>query len=94
MIFKNLVTGPWDHKVSVSAKKVKKKLHACVPLIFDICVENLKLEFESLIKMQILSIKNQNFKKPSRNPCKKHKHHIRLTYWDIYTFCDVNVLQL
>jgi hypothetical protein len=25
------VTGPWDHKVSVSAKKVKKKLHACVP---------------------------------------------------------------
>ena len=43
-IFKNLVTGPWDHKVTVSAKKVKKKLHACVPLIFDICMENLKLE--------------------------------------------------
>ncbi len=42
-IFKNLVTGPLDHKVSVSAKK-EKKLHACVPLIFDICMENLKLE--------------------------------------------------
>jgi hypothetical protein len=26
------VTGPGDHKVSVSAKKVKKKFHACVPL--------------------------------------------------------------
>ncbi len=26
------VTGPWDHKVSVSAKKVLKKFHACVPL--------------------------------------------------------------
>jgi hypothetical protein len=30
---KSRVTGPWDHKVSVSAKKVKKKFHACVPLI-------------------------------------------------------------
>ncbi len=29
---KSRVTGPWDHKVSVSAKKVKKKCHACVPL--------------------------------------------------------------
>jgi hypothetical protein len=29
---KSRVTGPWDHKVSVSAKKVKKKFHACVPL--------------------------------------------------------------
>jgi hypothetical protein len=29
---KSHVTGPWDHKVSVSAKKVKKKFHACVPL--------------------------------------------------------------
>ncbi len=28
---KSLVTGPWDHKVSVSAKKVKRKFHACVP---------------------------------------------------------------
>jgi hypothetical protein len=26
------VTGPWDHKVSVSAKKVIKKIYACVPL--------------------------------------------------------------
>ncbi len=29
---KSRVTGPWDHKVSVSAKKVKKRFHACVPL--------------------------------------------------------------
>ncbi len=29
---KSRVTGPWDHKVLVSAKKVKKKFHACVPL--------------------------------------------------------------
>jgi hypothetical protein len=29
---KSCVTGPWDHKVSVSAKKSKKKFHACVPL--------------------------------------------------------------
>ncbi len=29
---KSRVTGPWDHEVSVSAKKVKKKFHACVPL--------------------------------------------------------------
>ena len=29
---KSRVTGPWDHKDSVSAKKVKKKCHACVPL--------------------------------------------------------------
>ncbi len=28
---KSRVTGPWDHMVSVSAKKVKKKIHACVP---------------------------------------------------------------
>jgi hypothetical protein len=28
---KSHVTGPWDHKVSVSAKKVSKKCHACVP---------------------------------------------------------------
>jgi hypothetical protein len=26
------VTGPWNHKDSVSAKKVTKKVHACVPL--------------------------------------------------------------
>ena len=26
------VTGPWYHKVLVSAKKVLKKFHACVPL--------------------------------------------------------------
>jgi hypothetical protein len=29
---KSRVTGPWDHMVSVSAKKVKKKFHACVPV--------------------------------------------------------------
>ncbi len=29
---KSRVTGPWDHKNSDSAKKVKKKFHACVPL--------------------------------------------------------------
>ncbi len=29
---KSLVTGPWDHKDSVSAKKYIKKFHACVPL--------------------------------------------------------------
>ncbi len=28
---KSRVTGPRDHKVSVSAKKCKKKFHACVP---------------------------------------------------------------
>jgi hypothetical protein len=32
---KSRVTGPWDHKVSVSAKKVKKNFHACVPLSED-----------------------------------------------------------
>ncbi len=30
---KSHVIGPWDHKDSVSAKKVIKKCHACVPLI-------------------------------------------------------------
>jgi hypothetical protein len=31
---KSRVTGPGDHKLSVSAKKVEeKKIHACVPLI-------------------------------------------------------------
>jgi hypothetical protein len=29
---KSRVTGPWDHKDSVSAQKVLKKFHACVPL--------------------------------------------------------------
>ncbi len=29
---KSCVTGPWDHKDSVSAKKVLKKFHASVPL--------------------------------------------------------------
>ncbi len=29
---KSRVTGPWDHMVSVSAKKEEKKLYACVPL--------------------------------------------------------------
>jgi hypothetical protein len=30
---KSRITGPWDHKVSVSAKKFEeKKFHACVPL--------------------------------------------------------------
>jgi hypothetical protein len=35
---KSRVTGPWDHEDLVSAKKVYKKLHACVPLsrIIDI----------------------------------------------------------
>jgi hypothetical protein len=28
---KSRVTGPWDDKDSVSAKKVFKKIHACVP---------------------------------------------------------------
>ncbi len=31
---KTRVTGPWDHKVSVSAKKSKTKFHACVPLTY------------------------------------------------------------
>jgi hypothetical protein len=31
---KSRVTGPWDHMVSISAKKVKKMFHACVPLKF------------------------------------------------------------
>jgi hypothetical protein len=39
---KSRVTGPWDHKVSVSAKKVLKKFHACVPL--------------STVSQQVLSI--------------------------------------
>jgi hypothetical protein len=30
---KSRVTGPWDHMVSVSAKKVLEKFHACVPLM-------------------------------------------------------------
>jgi hypothetical protein len=29
---KSRVTGSWDHKESVSAKKVFQKIHACVPL--------------------------------------------------------------
>jgi hypothetical protein len=29
---KSRVEGPWDRMVSVSAKKVLKKFHACVPL--------------------------------------------------------------
>jgi hypothetical protein len=29
---KSRVTGPWDHKVLVSAKKISNKFHACVPL--------------------------------------------------------------
>ncbi len=28
---KSRVTDPWDHKDSVSAKKVFKKFHVCVP---------------------------------------------------------------
>jgi hypothetical protein len=32
---KSCVTAPWDHKVSVPAKKVKKKFHAFVPLSDD-----------------------------------------------------------
>jgi hypothetical protein len=32
---KSRVTGPWDHNVLVSAKKVKKNFHACVPLKED-----------------------------------------------------------
>ncbi len=30
---KSRVTGPWDHKDSVSAKKYLKKFHGCVPLM-------------------------------------------------------------
>jgi hypothetical protein len=30
---KSCVTGPWDHVVLVSAKKVNKKFHDCVPLM-------------------------------------------------------------
>jgi hypothetical protein len=37
---KSHVTGPWDYKVSVSAKKVKKKFHACVPLSFHHSAKN------------------------------------------------------
>ncbi len=33
---KSRVTGPWDHIDSVSAKKVFKKFHACVPLIWGV----------------------------------------------------------
>ncbi len=29
---KSCVTGPWNYMISVSAKKSKKKIHACVPL--------------------------------------------------------------
>jgi hypothetical protein len=29
---KSRVTGPWDHKVLVSAKKYKKIFQACIPL--------------------------------------------------------------
>ncbi len=29
---KSRVTGPWDHKDTVSAKKILQKFHACVPL--------------------------------------------------------------
>ncbi len=34
---KSRVTGPWDHKVSVSAKKYIKKFHVCVPLNLKWC---------------------------------------------------------
>ncbi len=39
---KSRVTGPWDHKVSVSAKKSKKKFHACVPLKTGVFSKNTK----------------------------------------------------
>jgi hypothetical protein len=29
--YKSHVTGAWDHKVSVSAKKYKLNYHACIP---------------------------------------------------------------
>ena len=35
---KSRVTGPWDHMVSVSAKKVKKKIHSCVPLSIGLAI--------------------------------------------------------
>jgi hypothetical protein len=39
---KSRVTGPWDHRDSVSAKKVKKKFHACVPLnLFSPLIEKI-----------------------------------------------------
>jgi hypothetical protein len=37
---KSRVTGPWDHKVSVSAKKFEKKFHACVPLNITLLLIN------------------------------------------------------
>ena len=41
---KSRVTGPWDHKVSVSAKEVKKNFILCTfkhfPCIFRICRKN------------------------------------------------------
>jgi hypothetical protein len=42
---KSHVTGPWDHKVSVSARKFLKKFHACVPvkgstLVFNVCLNS------------------------------------------------------
>jgi hypothetical protein len=42
---KSHVTGPWDHKDSVSAKKVfEKKFHACVPLTFIIDIRHRKYQ--------------------------------------------------
>ncbi len=43
---KSRVTGPWDHMVSVSAKKVLKKFQACVPLNKNI---KFKATFNTLI---------------------------------------------
>ncbi len=40
---KSRVTGPQDHKVSVSAKKVEKKFHACVPLMANYCTRCRKI---------------------------------------------------
>ncbi len=58
---KSCVTGPWDHKDSVSAKKVKKKkFHACVPLRINcsVCKEE-KKNF-------LVSDFNQFFGQPSK----------------------------
>jgi hypothetical protein len=46
---KSRVTGPWYHMVSVSAKKVKKKFHACVPLTVFFCTKNAHFEIQKQI---------------------------------------------
>jgi hypothetical protein len=45
---KSCVTGPWDHKVSVSTNKSTNKFHACVPL------KGLKLEIFRPVWISVL----------------------------------------